>query len=170
MRHRPWHFVAPSLLAGGLLLLTSTCTRPTPTPAELGSADVDAIRGTTEAYRRAWLAGDAEGVLGTFTEDAVLLPHHGDPPITGKAAIRNYWFAPGPATTITELTITVARVSGNATLAFVHGNDTVAWTTTQNGTPVRSANAGTYLNVMQKSDKGWRIQAHMWDDPANQRQ
>jgi hypothetical protein len=41
---------------------------------------------------------------------------------------------------------------------------------TQNGTPVRSANAGTYLNVMQKTDKGWRIQAHMWDDPANQRQ
>jgi hypothetical protein len=31
-------------------------------------------------------------------------------------------------------------------------------------------NAGTYLNVMRKTDKGWRIQAHMWDDLPNQRQ
>jgi uncharacterized protein (TIGR02246 family) len=163
-------FVPHFLLAGGLLCPIAGCTRATAPAAELGSADIDAIRATTETYRRAWLAGDAEGVLGTFTEDAVLLPHHGDPPITGKEAIRNYWFAPGPTTTITELTITITRVSGNATFAFVHGNDTVAWTTVQNGQPTRFSNAGTYLNVMQKSGKGWRIQAHMWDDPANQRQ
>jgi uncharacterized protein (TIGR02246 family) len=145
------------------------CARPSK-DEDLAAADVTAIHATIEVYRRSWLGGDADGVLSTFTEDAVLLPHHGDPPITGKPAIREYWFAPGPPTRITELTLTVERTSGNASLAFVHGHDSVAWTTRIEGTETRFANAGTYLNVMKKMSHGaWLIQAHIWDDPAKER-
>jgi uncharacterized protein (TIGR02246 family) len=161
----------PSTVLFAMVASTGACTRSPDKPAEIAPTDAAAIHGTIEAYRRAWLAGDAEGVLATFTEDAVLLPHHGDPPITGKAAIRAYWFAPGPPTTITELALTVDRTSGNASLAFVHGYDKVAWTTKINGTDTRFSNAGTYMNVMKKmADGTWRIQAHMWDDPANRRE
>ena len=144
-----------SKAAGGIPTLTET--------------DVAAIHATVEAYRQSWLAGDAEGVLRTFTEDAVLLPHHGDPPVVGIAAIRSYWFAPGgPPTTITELALTIEQTSGNAGLAFVRGRDSVAWTVSRGGRITRSSNAGTYLNVMKKMPDGsWRIQAHMWDDPPN---
>jgi uncharacterized protein (TIGR02246 family) len=132
--------------------------------------DVKAIKATIEAYRTSWLQGDAKGVLNTFAEDAVLLPHHGDPPVKGISAIQNYWFgAGGPATTITGLEITVEQVGGSEMTAFARGLDAVSWTMTPDGKPPqRFSNSGTYLNVMKKlPDGSWRIQVHMWDDPAN---
>jgi uncharacterized protein (TIGR02246 family) len=129
-------------------------------------ADEKAIRATIEEYRTAWLANDAKGVLGTFTDDAVLQPAHGTAAVAGIAAIEKYWFTPGgPPTTITDLAITVDQVSGNGTLAFARGLDSVAWTVTDNGTTRRHSHPGTYLNVMKKlPDGSWRIQVHMWDD------
>lgn len=134
--------------------------------SELTPADEKAIRATIEAYRTAWLANDTKRVLNTFTADAVLMPAHGAPAVVGMSAIEKYWFAPGgPPTTITKLDITVDQVSGNATLAFARGLDTVAWTATQNGVTRLYSHPGTYLNVMKKlADGTWRIQVHMWDD------
>src|SRR5256885_1507347 len=64
--------------------------------------DARAIKATIGAYRTAWLANNSQGVLKTFTADAVLLPAHGFPAIVGIAAIEKYWFTPGgPPTTIT---------------------------------------------------------------------
>ena len=134
-------------------------------PSELTATDVNAIKTTIEAYRTAWLANDRQGVLKTFSQDAVVLPAHGAPAIVGIADIEKYWFSPGPPTTITKLDITVDQVSGNQTLAFARGLDTVAWTVTQDGTTRRHSHPGTYLNVMKKlPDGSWRIQVHMWDD------
>ncbi|MBZ5658640.1 MAG: SgcJ/EcaC family oxidoreductase [Acidobacteriia bacterium] len=136
----------------------------------LSPDDVKAIKATIEAYRTSWLNGDSKGVLSTFAEDAVLLPHHGDPPVQGIAAIQNYWFgAGGPPTTITGLNITVEQVGGSERTAFARGLDAVSWTMTPEGKPTQKfSNSGTYLNVMKKMPDGsWRIQAHMWDDPAN---
>jgi uncharacterized protein (TIGR02246 family) len=149
-----------------LLANVSVGAASTEQPNELTPADEKAIRATIEAYRTAWLANDAKGVLKTFTDDAVLQPAHGAAAVVGIAAIEKYWFAPGgPPTTITKLDITVDQVSGNAALAFARGLDTVAWTMTQNGATSRYSHPGTYLNVMKKlPDGSWRIQVHMWDD------
>jgi uncharacterized protein (TIGR02246 family) len=148
------------------LVAAASAWQPRNTQNELTAADEKAIRATIEAYRTAWLANDAKGVLKTFTDDAVLQPAHGAAAVVGIAAIEKYWFAPGgPPTTITKLDITVDQVSGNAALAFVRGLDTVAWTMTQNGVTRRYSHPGTYLNVMKKLPDGtWRIQVHMWDD------
>jgi len=132
----------------------------------LSANDEKAIRATIEAYRTAWLKNDAAGVLKTFTDDAVLLPAHGLPAVTGIAAIKKYWFTPGgPTTTVTKLDITVDQVNGNGTLAFARGLDSVGWTVAENGVVRRHFHPGTYLNVMKKLPDGtWRIQVHMWDD------
>jgi uncharacterized protein (TIGR02246 family) len=133
---------------------------------KLTEADENAIRATIAAYRTAWLANDAKAVLKTFTDEAVLLPAHGAPAVAGIAAIEKYWFAAGgPPTTVTELNITVDQVSGNQTLAYARGLDSVAWTVIQAGTTRHHSHPGTYLNVMRKQPDGsWRIQVHMWDD------
>ena len=135
-------------------------------PAKLSASDTQAIRATIEAYRKAWLENDNTGVLRTFTDDAILMPAHGSPAVVGIAAIENYWFAPGgPPTTITVLDITVDEVSGNSSLAYARGLDTVAWTIIQDGTKRHLSHPGTYLNVMKRMPDGsWRIQVHMWDD------
>lgn len=165
----PYQTIRRSLVAVVILLLSagwdarSNAQNPR---GDLSASDERAIRATIEAYRTAWLANDTRGVIRTFSDDAVLLPAHGQPAVVGLRAIEKYWFAAGgPATTITKLEITVDQVSGNGDLAFARGLDGVAWTVTENGTTRLHSHPGTYLNVMKKlTDGTWRIQVHMWDD------
>lgn len=154
----------------GLLSLSlAGCAAPrTSSTAGVTASDVAAIRATIETYRTAWLAADTGAVLAMFTDDAVLIPHHGDPPVVGIAAIEAYWFG-STGTVITDLQITTDQIDGDAGLAFARGRDSVAWTTTADGVTRRASSAGTYLNVMKRmADGSWRIHVHMWDDPATQ--
>jgi len=71
-------------------------------------ADREAVRGVHDAYRAAWLANDGEAVRRNFTEDAVLLPHHGLAPVEGMAAIKQFWWpADAKLTTITRFEATL---------------------------------------------------------------
>ena len=47
-----------------------------------GSADEDAVRALDQAYVAAWLAGDEKALSSLFTDDAVVIPHHGDAPVS----------------------------------------------------------------------------------------
>jgi uncharacterized protein (TIGR02246 family) len=134
--------------------------------APLSAADVAAIHAAVDAYRSAWLRGDARGVLATLTPDAVLLPAHGAAPVAGSAAIERYWWPPdAPATTITRLDITVENIQGAGGWASVYGRDDVEWTQAEGGATRSHGHPGTYLNVMRRMPDGsWRISRHMWDD------
>ena len=46
----------------------------------LSAQDIAKIRQVHEEFEAAWLKGDPDGVRGLFTEDCVLLPHHGGLP------------------------------------------------------------------------------------------
>src|SRR5215472_10060711 len=166
MRNGVNRCIAASVLTGLLCAPSLNSSAPNGQGSQLTPEDEKAIRATIEAYRAAWLANDAKGVLKTFTDDGVLLPAHGKPAVEGIAAIERYWFAPGgPATTVTVLNITVEQVRGDGKLAFAHGLDEVGWSVTQDSGSHRYFHPGTYLNVMKKLPDGtWRIQVHMWDD------
>jgi len=166
MRNRIFTRYFVALITFLFIACVGTTSRSNDQSGGLSANDEKAIRATIEAYRTAWLENDAKGVLKTFTDDAVLLPAHGSPAVTGIAAIEKYWFTPGgPTTTVTKLDITVDQVDGNGILAFARGLDSVGWTITQNGVMHRHFHPGTYLNVMKKLPDGtWRIQVHMWDD------
>lgn len=49
------------------------------------------VREWIAAYGRAWEEGDAEAVIGLFTEDAVYRSHPFRQPHTGSEEIRGYW-------------------------------------------------------------------------------
>jgi uncharacterized protein (TIGR02246 family) len=134
------------------------------------SADATSIRGVVDAYRTAWLKGDAKGVLNMLTADAVLLPAHGARPIVGQEAITAYWWPAGaPPTRVTKLDITVEGLAGDCAVASSYGRDDVAWTQDEKGTTKAYGHPGTYLDVFRKLPDGtWRISRHMWDDgPAD---
>ncbi|RPH69151.1 MAG: SgcJ/EcaC family oxidoreductase [Myxococcaceae bacterium] len=129
-----------------------------------------ALREVHEAYRRAWLASDTEGVMRLFAPDAVLMPHHGLAPVVGAEAIRAFWFAPGPATVITRLDLELDELSVQDATGLVRGRSHVEWTVEKGSTLERWANAGTFLTVLRRGPDGaWRITHHMWDDPPNRR-
>lgn len=159
-------YMATSMLTILLFACSLSASAPKGEASQLTQKDEKAIKATIEAYRKAWLANDTKGVLKTFTDDAVLLPAHGNEAVEGIVAIERYWFAPGgPPTTVTVLNITVEQVKGDGTLAFAHGLDEVGWTVTRDNGSHRYFHPGTYLNVMKKLPDGtWRIQVHMWDD------
>ena len=152
------------------LLVLALATACAHSEARSPDADATAIREVHAEYRRAWLANDSEGVLRLFTPDAVLLPHHGLAAVVGVEAIRGFWFAPGPPTTITRLDLDLEEVSIHGDTGVVRGRSQVAWTVQQPSGLERWENAGTFLTVLRRDADGrWRISHHMWDDPPNRR-
>ena len=138
-------------------------------PGGIPAADQAKIRAVLESYRKAWLAGDAEGVLRLFAKDAVLLPHHGVEPVVGIDAARAFWFPPGSPVVVTELTQTVDQIGGSCGLASVRGRSRVTWITGKGAEAKTSFNAGTNLTLFRREPDGsWRITHQMWDDPPNQ--
>lgn len=134
------------------------------------AADVPSLRAINESYRAAWLAGDSAAVLRLFAPDAVLLPHHGDPPVVGLPAIRDFWWPPdAPPTTITTLDITTDGAEVNGDQGVLWGRFALAFTFESDGRQRSLRNAGTYLMVLRRtSDAEWRITHRMWDDPVAQ--
>jgi uncharacterized protein (TIGR02246 family) len=158
------------LLALALQLSDPAQSRSLDCASGFTGEDASEIRMVVEAYRAAWLRGDAESIMKTLTDDAVLLPAHGARPIVGRDAIREYWWPAGaPPSKVTRLDITVEGLAGDCAVAWSHGHDDVAWTQEGNGLTKSYGHPGTYLNVYRKLPDGtWRIARHMWDDgPAD---
>ena len=85
-----------------------------------------AIQAVLEEYRNGWLSGNADAVRDTFTSDAVLMPHHGVPPIVGVGAINDFWWPASPVkTTIMRFTQTIDEIGGEGRIAYVRGRSDV---------------------------------------------
>jgi uncharacterized protein (TIGR02246 family) len=137
---------------------------------EDSAGDVRSLRAVNEAYRAAWLAGDSAAVLSLFAPDAVLLPHHGDPPVAGLHAIRVFWWPPeAPPTVVTSMDITTDGADVNGDQGVLWGRFALAFSFEMDGQQRSLRNAGTYLMVLRRQADGeWRITHRMWDDPVAQ--
>ncbi|MGH9533025.1 MAG: YybH family protein [Terriglobales bacterium] len=156
--------LAATLFLGGAVPLW---TERVSCPETLTIEDREAITQVKATYRKAWLAGDAEGVRRLFTADAVLMPHHGVPAVVGLKAINDFWWpANSPKSVITKLEVPIDEIRGDGRMALVRGRSEVAWTMEEKGKITAYANAGTYLTLLRKlPDGAWKITHHMWDDP-----
>ncbi len=119
----------------------------------LSPAELEAVKAARQAYVDAWLANDADAVMATLTEDAILLPHHGGDPVMGAEAIRAWWFPPdGAATMVTHFGNTVTGVEGHGIMGVVWGRAELVW----EYEGVTSSNGGNYLSVLRKgADGAW---------------
>jgi len=135
----------------------------------LTASDRGAIRQLYEAFRIAWLANDGVAVRKVFTDDAVLLPHHGLDPVVGMGAIQRFWWPEdNPPTTITHFEVTYDEIGGCGTIAYLRGRSDVEWIVEGKGKPTQFHNAGTFLTLFRKLPHGtWKISHQMWDDPPN---
>jgi len=165
------YFFSRSLAFASLILalVPNTCAG-TEKRAPLSASDVAAIRTVLERYRTGWLANNADAVRGSFTQDAVLLPHHGVPPAVGMAAINEFWFPASPTkTTITTFVQTIDEVGGEGYLAYVRGTSEVVWRVEGGAKSQHWRNSGNFLAILKKQDDGKWLMSHLiWDDPPNQ--
>jgi uncharacterized protein (TIGR02246 family) len=134
------------------------------------AGDLTRLKAVNTAYRVAWLAADSAAVLRLFAPDAVLLPHHGDPPVVGLDAIREFWWPAGaPPTTVTALDLTSDGATVDGDQGVLWGRFALSFSFETEGRARSMRNAGTYLMVLRRGADGeWRITHRMWDDPLAQ--
>jgi len=130
------------------------------------SADISALRALDQSYAIEWIEGDADGVMALFTEDATLVPHHGDDPIKGHEAIRNFWFNPDyPPTVIPNWTREPAEFFISGDVGVVRGTARLVWE--YDGTRTTIPN-GNYVLIAVRHEHRWRIRMLTWnDDPRD---
>ena len=124
--------------------------------------DTAALKALDQAYAAEWLEGDADGVMALFTEDATLVPHHGDAPIKGRAAIRQFWFNPDyPPTVVPEWRREAAEVFVSGDMGVVRGRSRLVWEYDGTRTTIPE---GNYVMIAVRRSDGWRIRLLTWND------
>jgi uncharacterized protein (TIGR02246 family) len=125
-------------------------------------ADEDALRALDQAYATEWMDGDADGVMALFTDDATLVPHHGDPPVKGREAIRDFWFNPDYSPTVVrEWTRKASEIFVQDDIGIVRGRARLVWEYEGTQTTIPE---GNYVMIAVRRGDGWRIRMLTWND------
>jgi len=126
------------------------------------ASDREALRALDQSYALEWLEGDAEGVLALFTDDATLVPHHGDAPIVGKEAIADFWFNPDYSPTVVpEWSREPAEILVMGDVGVVRGRARLVWEYEGTRTTIPE---GNYVMIAVRTGDGWRIRMLTWND------
>ena len=129
------------------------------------ASDRAAVARVYQSYAEIWRRNDATvptGIMDLFTDDAVIMPHHGDPRRDGKAAIADFWFPGGQVYgRVDRYTQTVEGVYINGDAAHIYGRFDLKFTF--NG--MVTENGGNQMAVMRRTDTGWKMAALIWNDP-----
>ena len=115
------------------------------------------IRRIGDEWARHWNAGELEGVVAAYAEDAVYLPPHHEA-VHGRDAIREYLKAPlGHG--VSDLAFDVTYIKQQGPVAWDVG--TYRMTVPQtDGT--KKEDHGKYLSVWRRVGKNWLIAADAW--------
>ncbi len=124
--------------------------------------DTDALRALDQAYASEWMENDADGVMALFTEDATLVPHHGDTPVVGAEAIRRFWFNPDyPPTVVPAWDRHAKEILVMGDVGVVRGRMRLVWEYDGVRTTIPD---GNYVMIAVRTDDGWRIRMLTWND------
>ncbi len=143
-----------ALLAAGALWFAAA-------PIAMAADDSATIKANTEAWFKAFNAGNADAVAASYADDAVVMAP-GSPPASGKAAIKQ----------LVAKEIAGAK-SGGVTLAQGKLNDVgikgnMAW---HSGTysvmkGSTAVDTGSYMEVLQKKGGKWLIVRDIWNSSS----
>lgn len=132
------------------------------TAAPALAGDREELLALDQAYATHWKAGDAEAVMSLFTEDATLVPHHGDPVVKGHDAIRQFWFNPEyPPTVVPAWTREAHEVFVVGDVGVVRGRAVLTWEYDGVRTTIPDNN---YVIVALRTEAGWKIRLLTWND------
>ncbi len=141
---------------------------PTPDLASTTEADLKAISNLSGDYGAAVTAGDVDGFLNLFTDDAILLPPY-QSMISGKESIRSLLeaaFAPNEESDFEETT-TPEEIRITGSWAFDRGITTITRTPKPAGEPTVRYNK--YIRIWRKVDgTNWKLSCVIWNPNGKQ--
>jgi uncharacterized protein (TIGR02246 family) len=115
------------------------------------------IRRIGDDWARHWNAGELDGVIAAYAEDAVYLPPHHEA-VHGRDAIREYLKAP-LAHGVSKLAFEVTYIKQQGPIAWDVGTYRMSVPQTD-GSP--KEDHGKYLTVWRRAGKHWLIAADAW--------
>jgi len=115
------------------------------------------IRRIGDAWAQHWNAGELEGVIAAYADDAVYLPPHHEA-VHGRAAIREYVKLPlGKG--VSDLAFSVTYIKQQGSIAWDVGTYRMSVPQTD-GT--KKEDRGKYLTVWKREGAKWLIVADAW--------
>jgi ketosteroid isomerase-like protein len=114
----------------------------------LSAADHASIRALTDRFVQQMLAGNFDGLVTLYTENAVLMPPH-HPAVQGRAAIQAFL---GSFPRISSFSTTVHEIDGRADLAYVRGS--YSMTLHPDGAPGPVEEQGKFLEIRRRQPDG----------------
>jgi ketosteroid isomerase-like protein len=130
----------------------------------------EVLQGVLDDYVAAWIRGDQDAVLAHLSADAILLPHDGLAPITGRQAARTFWFGGRWSGGIDAFQFTLLGAHQPAPdVAVSWGTRHLRYWQPEQIGKVNYDFRGTVLLVFENRDSYWTITHFMWDDPPPER-
>lgn len=138
----------------------------------LSEEDKKSIRSVLETYASGWNAENPqETIMSLFADDAVILPHHGDPQVEGKENIRNHFWPAGlTGFRVNSYDFEIMEITGNRDLAYSRGRYAISFSFEDNGEMRTLNNGGNYIMILTRVEDEWKIARYIWNDPVPQEQ
>jgi uncharacterized protein (TIGR02246 family) len=115
------------------------------------------IKRIGDAGARHWNAGELDGVVASYAEDAVYLPPHHEA-VHGRDAIREYLKAP-LSHGVSDLAFEVTYIKQQGPVAWDVGTYRMS---IPHADCTKKEDHGKYLTVWRRAGKGWVIAADAW--------
>ena len=148
------------------IIFFSACTKLN-TTTTLTEKDKKIITLIPNAYTKGFLEENRNAIIGLFSEDAVLIPHHGVSPVIGLEAIKeHFWPVDSPPFRVDRFELTQAETDGAGNLAYTRGTSELEFSMQIDGVWNTYSNAGNFLMIFRKKpDNNWYISRYIWNDP-----
>ncbi|MDR5591318.1 nuclear transport factor 2 family protein [Christiangramia sp. SM2212] len=120
--------------------------------------DIDIILKNTEAFSKAYVNADYDGIKESYAENAVILPP-GAELIKGKQAIKERWILPEEVKILShKITQTEIKIINDHAydIGYYEGS-------TQRNDGTEISWKGKYLIVWKKEEGDWKIYADAWN-------
>jgi uncharacterized protein (TIGR02246 family) len=120
-------------------------------PAAISEDDIAAIEASSEEWLEAARAGDWEGLVAKYSEDAVFMPPH-QPSVEGRDNIQA-WFETLPP--VSAMEFETVMIEGIGDLSYKHGTYTMTMVP-EGSEPVNDS--GKFIEIRRKqADGSWLI-------------
>jgi uncharacterized protein (TIGR02246 family) len=151
--------IAPLVIAAAIALQSAAAPG---TSGRQPDREREAVGAAIRAYRDAWLANDPAQVMATLAPDAVIYPSTLRP-ISGEAAIRQFWFPSSSSTRVTDMELIVESVHIDGDTAVASGIGSLTFVLSPNDSP--TTQKSWHVNILRRQPDGsWRIWRRMWGD------
>ena len=157
------YFTVASIL---FLCIATSCSINT----KLSSMDLKDIKQLEDDYVNGWFAkNQQEAVLKVFEENVAFIPHHGDKPVIGINALKDFFWPNGIGGIVNSFNHYLDKIEGNNQVAWVRGRFDINYSWIVDKDTITTVNEGNYVIIARKQDNTqWKIATFIFNDPVAQ--